>query len=73
MPRTGEPPLSFAQQRLWFLDRLAPDNAFYNVFGAVRMTGELDVAALRRAFQEIVRRHESLRTTFRSPAASPCR
>ena len=65
VPRTGDLPLSFAQQRLWFLDRLAPDNPFYNIFGAVRLTGALDVEALRRTFREIVRRHEALRTTFR--------
>jgi len=64
VPRTGDLPLSFAQQRLWFLDRLAPDNPFYNMFGGVRLTGTLDVDALRRAFREIVRRHEALRTTF---------
>ncbi|HEX3527644.1 MAG TPA: amino acid adenylation domain-containing protein, partial [Thermoanaerobaculia bacterium] len=64
VPRTGALPLSFAQQRLWFLDRLAPDNPFYNMFGGVRLTGTLDVDALRRAFREIVRRHEALRTTF---------
>src|SRR6185295_11062137 len=65
VPRVGDPPLSFAQQRLWFLDRLAPDNPFYNISGAVRLTGALDAAALRPAFQEIVRRHETLRTAFR--------
>jgi amino acid adenylation domain-containing protein len=64
VPRTADLPLSFAQQRLWFLDRLAPDNPFYNMFGAVRLSGHLDLAALRRAFREIVRRHEALRTTF---------
>jgi amino acid adenylation domain-containing protein len=67
VPRSGNLPLSFAQQRLWFLDRLAPDNPFYNVPGAVRLTGNLDVlhiGALRRTFREIVRRHEALRTTF---------
>src|SRR6185436_12471076 len=47
-----------------FLDRLAPDNPFYNLPGAFQVTGDLDVAALRRTFREIVRRHESLRTTF---------
>ncbi|HYX25073.1 MAG TPA: amino acid adenylation domain-containing protein, partial [Thermoanaerobaculia bacterium] len=65
VPRDAALPLSFAQQRLWFLDRLAPDNPFYNMFNAVRLTGALAGAALRRAFGEIVRRHETLRTTFR--------
>jgi amino acid adenylation domain-containing protein len=64
VPREGDLPLSFAQQRLWFLDQLAPGNPFYNMFGAVRLTGTLEVEALRHAFREIVRRHEALRTSF---------
>ncbi len=67
----GDLPLSFAQQRLWFLDRLAPDNPFYNVFNPLRLSGALDVAALRRAFREIVLRHEGLRTTFPETAGRP--
>ncbi len=62
---SGPVPLSFAQQRLWFLDRLHPDSAFYNVRLAIRLSGALDVTALRRALTEIVQRHEALRTTFR--------
>ncbi len=57
-------PLSFAQQRLWFLDQLEPDVAVYNVPVAVRMTGTLNIAALEQTFSEVVRRHEALRTTF---------
>ena len=57
-------PLSFAQQRLWFLQRLEPGSAAYNVPFAARLTGVLDVAAMQRALQTIVDRHESLRTTF---------
>ncbi|MFL6291049.1 MAG: amino acid adenylation domain-containing protein [Thermoanaerobaculia bacterium] len=71
VPRDRDLPLSFAQQRLWFLDRLAPDNPFYNMFGAVRLTGALDLDALRGAFREIVRRHEALRTTFEPGSGGP--
>ena len=65
-PRShNEPvPLSFSQQRLWFLDQLEPGTAAYNVAGALRIVGQLDVTALGRSLNEIVRRHESLRTAF---------
>src|SRR6185436_7944123 len=56
--------LSFAQERLWFLDRLAGGSAQYNLPAALRLAGALDVDALARSLGEIVRRHESLRTTF---------
>lgn len=56
--------LSFAQQRLWFLDQLQPNSDLYNVSGAVSLTGQLNILALEQSFQEIVRRHEALRTTF---------
>ncbi|NPD29818.1 non-ribosomal peptide synthetase, partial [Corallococcus exiguus] len=58
------PPLSFAQQRLWFIDQMEPGTALYNLPVAVRLVGSLDVAALERALNEVVRRHEALRTTF---------
>ena len=58
------PPLSFAQQRMWFLDQLEEGNPFYNIFAAVRLDGRLDRAVLERSVNEIVLRHESLRTTF---------
>lgn len=57
-------PASFAQQRLWFLDQLIPGNAIYNVPTVIRLTGSLKLAALEQTFNEIVRRHETLRTTF---------
>jgi amino acid adenylation domain-containing protein len=62
--RTGPVPASFAQERLWFLDRMQPGSPSYNVPTALRLGGALDVRALERALGEIVRRHEALRTTF---------
>ena len=62
--RDGSLPLSFAQQRLWFLDQLEAGSAFYNVPAAVRLNGELKVEVLRKALEEIIRRHEALRTSF---------
>src|SRR6185436_12650743 len=59
-------PVSFGQQRLWFLDKLEPDSPFYNLHRAVRFSGELNLEALERAFNEVVQRHESLRTTFQN-------
>ncbi|BAU65716.1 amino acid adenylation domain-containing protein [Stanieria sp. NIES-3757] len=69
--RTGTIPLSFAQQRLWFLDRLEPGNPFYNQPSAFRLTGELQVAILERSLREIIKRHEILRTTFTTVAEHP--
>jgi amino acid adenylation domain-containing protein len=57
-------PLSFAQQRLWFLEQLSPGSAVYNIAEALRLHGTLDTSALERSLQEIVRRHEALRTNF---------
>ncbi|WP_223644877.1 non-ribosomal peptide synthetase [Corallococcus sp. EGB] len=67
----GPQPLSFAQQRLWFLDQLAPDDASYNLPVALRLIGRLDVEALRRAFEALVARHEALRTTFFEEEGQP--
>jgi hypothetical protein len=64
-------PLSLAQQRLWFLAQLAPGNPSYNISAAVRLQGRLDVAALERSFNEVVRRHEALRTTFATLNGEP--
>jgi natural product biosynthesis luciferase-like monooxygenase protein/amino acid adenylation domain-containing protein len=64
-------PLSFAQQRLWFLDRLRPGTSHYNMPLVLRIDGALDVAALERAFTELVRRHQSLRTTFQDTSGTP--
>ncbi|HVR95695.1 MAG TPA: non-ribosomal peptide synthase/polyketide synthase, partial [Thermoanaerobaculia bacterium] len=71
VPRGGDLPLSFAQQRLWFLDRMVPDNPFYNIYYPVELCGPLDVGVLGRSFQEIVRRHEVLRTSFGVVAGRP--
>jgi len=67
----GDAPLSFAQERLWFLDRLQPGLAAYNLPASRRFSGPLDPGALERAMGEIVRRHESLRTTFREVDGVP--
>ena len=62
--RDRDLPLSFTQERLWFLDRLAPGSAAYNIPFALRLRGSLNVRALEQSIGEIVRRHEALRTTF---------
>jgi amino acid adenylation domain-containing protein len=62
-------PLSFAQERLWFLHLLAPASPVYNMTAAVRLAGRLDAGALAAALGEILRRHEPLRTTFRTTAS----
>jgi amino acid adenylation domain-containing protein len=64
VPRDKALALSFAQQRLWFLDQLAPGNPFYNLLAAIQVTGVFDSKILQRSLSEIVRRHEVLRTTF---------
>jgi amino acid adenylation domain-containing protein len=72
LPRDGRGfPLSYAQQRLWFLDQLEPGSAAYNMPAAVRLSGRLDEAALARAVAEVARRHEALRTTFASQDGRP--
>src|SRR4051812_34131812 len=77
MPRTPAPvdtaalPLSFAQERLWFLDRLEPGQPLYTLPLVLRLEGELDAAALAAAFGEIARRHEALRTVFAERDGEP--
>ncbi|MCA1566192.1 MAG: amino acid adenylation domain-containing protein, partial [Acidobacteria bacterium] len=63
-PREQRPPLSFAQQRLWFIHQLDPLNPFYNMPLAVHLSGTLDTTALSRTLDELTRRHETLRTHF---------
>ncbi|GAX45461.1 amino acid adenylation [Tolypothrix sp. NIES-4075] len=62
--KNADLPLSFAQQRLWFLDQLKPNSALYNIPIAVRLDGNLQVTALEQSLQEIITRHEALRTNF---------
>jgi len=64
-------PISFAQQRLWFLDQLDPGTPVYNMPGAIRLEGTLDVDLLSRVFSEIINRHDSLRTRFTSIDEQP--
>ena len=64
VPRDGELPLSFAQQRLWFINQLEPGSSVYNFPAAVRLKGPLNVKALKQSLDELVKRHEALRTTF---------
>jgi amino acid adenylation domain-containing protein len=69
--RNGGAPLSFAQQQLWFLNQLEPDNPAYNIPAVIRLNGRLHVEALQQSLTEIVRRHEGLRATFTFGAGVP--
>ncbi|MEH2448289.1 MAG: amino acid adenylation domain-containing protein [Nostoc sp.] len=69
--RSHELPLSFAQQRLWFLHQLEPNSPFYNIAAAIRLQGELNLRALQQSFNEILRRHEALRTNFQTIEGQP--
>jgi len=64
-------PASFAQERMWFLEKMEPGGALYNIAGAVRLKGDLDREALKWSLKEIVRRHEALRTSFVEVEARP--
>lgn len=69
--REGELPLSYAQQRLWLIDQLDPDSVAYNMPFGLRLSGPLNRAALQRSLDELVRRHEVLRTSFPAPEGTP--
>ncbi|MEO5728081.1 MAG: condensation domain-containing protein, partial [Byssovorax sp.] len=71
IPREKPLPLSFGQERLWFLAQLEPDSGAYALPAALRLEGPLDPDALQRTLEEIVRRHETLRTTFSSIEGQP--
>jgi len=65
------PPLSFAQNRLWFLDQFDPGNTAYNILSGYHFTGPLNIIALEQSFNELIKRHEILRTTFRVIGEEP--
>ena len=69
--RREDLPLSLAQQRLWFIEQLEPGNPNYNIAGAARLAGRLDVAALQSSLDYITRRHEALRTSFGQRSGRP--
>ena len=71
-PLGHQVPLSFAQQRLWFVEQLVPGTGAYHLLRASRWQGPLDLTALQRSLDEIVRRHEALRTTFAQSGGEPC-
>jgi hypothetical protein len=64
-------PLSFAQERMWLLDQIAPGSATCNLFHTVDISGPLAPALLARSLDEVVRRHQTLRTTFAAPGGAP--
>ncbi len=70
-PRASGLPLSYSQARIWFMHQLAPESGAYNVAAPIRFTGVLHKEALKRSLDEVVRRHESLRTTFRNSEGEP--
>ncbi|MDP8242504.1 MAG: condensation domain-containing protein [Candidatus Hinthialibacter antarcticus] len=69
--RNGVAPLSFAQQRLWFLEQMEGASSYYNEFGVQRIIGRFDLSALQSSLNELVRRHEILRTTFPEKNGAP--
>src|SRR5438045_6836915 len=72
VPRNGAGlPLSYGQQRLWFIDQLTPGRSAYNIPGGMRLEGPLNVDALRKSLEEVTRQHESLRTRFIAVKGEP--
>ncbi|MBW4613204.1 MAG: amino acid adenylation domain-containing protein [Desmonostoc vinosum HA7617-LM4] len=71
VPRNNNLPLSFAQQRLWFLHQLSPESHSYNMLAALRLEGLLNIVALEQSLNELIRRHEVLRTTFLTVDGKP--
>jgi amino acid adenylation domain-containing protein len=69
--RTQPLPLSFTQERLWFLEQLQPGSSLYNLGGSFTLTGSLDIDSLQKSFQDVVDRHEVLRTTFPTRDGEP--
>lgn len=69
--RQEEIPLSFAQERLWFIDQLKPNSTAYNLFNALSISGLLNIVALEKSLNEIIRRHEILRTAFTAKDGQP--
>ena len=71
IPRSGNLPLSFAQQRLWFLEQLEPNTPFYNIPENYKINGELNIDALEKAINKVIERHETLRSSFHSNNGVP--
>ncbi|MBG1264976.1 non-ribosomal peptide synthetase [Nostoc sp. WHI] len=71
VPRDGKLPLSFAQQRLWFVHQISPDSTAYNMLEALRLDGSPNIVALEQSLSELIRRHEVLRTTFPTVDGKP--
>ncbi|MBV9924425.1 MAG: amino acid adenylation domain-containing protein [Acidobacteria bacterium] len=71
LPQADSYPLSFAQSRMWFLSRVEPSSPFYNIPAVVRLEGQLNTEALTRALNEVINRHDSLRTNFKLDGGKP--
>ena len=71
MKREESIPLSYAQKRLWFIDQLMPNNAMYNIHAACRLTGKSSIEALEAGWNQLLERHESLRTIILEQEGEP--